>query len=111
MKVELISEEKLAAVVGREFEGVDADRKRVLVMSVRNAIDVAQLHQIFSENLSERELAFYRAIVIERPDGNDAGAAAPAQPPSPTPTPDAAATAATEGSRAAASKATAARDK
>ena len=111
MSIELIANDKLDAVLAREFDGVNQDRKRVLVQSVRNAIDLKQLHKIFSENLSEQELAFYREIVVVQSDDDDSATTAATAPVAPAATPDAAAIAVPEGARAAASKATTSRDK
>lgn len=65
--IALVAADKLEELMTREFPGVSAERKQVLVQSVRNAVDREQLHQIFSEHLAAEELAFYREIVVVPP--------------------------------------------
>jgi hypothetical protein len=107
MNLVLVAQDKLDAALAKEFAGVDADRKKILLQSVQNAIRRsvgAELHENFSKNLLGGDLEFYNAIIVVTPD-DDAGPAAAAVPAAPAPSsPEAAATAVSESARAAESE-------
>jgi hypothetical protein len=102
--IELVAQDKLDAALEQKVEGLEADRKNVLLGHIRCAIGRnagAELHENFSNNLQEPELAFYNSIVVVTPDESAAGSVAAPQSNPPPISPEAAAAAHSEGSRAA----------
>jgi hypothetical protein len=100
--ITLVALDKIAAALAKEFPGIDADRKRVLLQHVEHAIERhsgAELHEIFSNNLPEAELAFYNEIVVVHEEQKAAPAAS--QPALAPESPEQAADAHSEGADAA----------
>ncbi len=111
--ISLVAQDKIDAALAKDFSGIDAERKQVLLQSARNAIGRgtgAELHENFSKNLEGGDLAFYNAITVVHHEKHEAEHAAP-QPPPATESPEAAANAHSEASSAAESQAARARAK